>query len=128
MFGMRRLLQIAASTWLKQYDKLESWTEKAVGFLSESFPDAMIHYDSLVFAALLPHAEIVLEYRYFHEIPALKQAELSLSAAKYLMTLGNYDVAMKRTQQALSIHDHFLSEENPLVLDNATFYGIVLFR
>lgn len=124
-FGMDRLVQLAMRTWLKTHGEIEKWEGEAVRLLSESFPIG--EYENWgICRALLPHAEAVLAYPCSNPNQSLQQAEVLYNTASYFKMQGNYDLALNRSQQALSIHRQFLTEENNMVLCSMNLIALVL--
>lgn len=105
-FGMHRLVQLATRTWLHRHEKIREKEEEAVTLLSETFPKG--EYENWEMCrALLPHAEVMLEYQYSKQCYCLQQAEVLYVMAWYLHSQGNYNRAFDMNQRALKTRRQF---------------------
>ncbi|MCJ1270175.1 hypothetical protein MMC22_010071 [Lobaria immixta] len=124
-FGMHRLVQMATRTWLRIHGEIIKWEEEAVTLLSESFPNGD-HQNRNICIVLLPHAEVVLGYQYSKQHCSLQQAKVLYNIAWYLWAQGKYDLALERSQEALSIRRRVLNKEDSAVLDSLGLTALVL--
>ncbi|MCJ1473640.1 hypothetical protein MMC13_002291 [Lambiella insularis] len=126
-FQMHPLVQLATKTWLRGHGTITEWEERAVTLLSEIFPFAN-DGDLETCRALLAHAEVVLRYHYSKQQSILQQSVLLCTTATFFFALGNFDLALARSQKALSIRRQLLKEEekNEEVLRHLHFSGLIL--
>ncbi|MCJ1418783.1 hypothetical protein MMC32_005134 [Xylographa parallela] len=110
-FGMHRLVQLATRNWMQIHDEITKWQEEAIILLSESFTNG--EYENWeICTVLLPHAEVVLGYQYSKQQHFLRQADVLDDIASYLLVQGRFDMALNRSQRALSTRRQLLSEED----------------
>ncbi|KAI9872046.1 MAG: hypothetical protein M1830_002125 [Pleopsidium flavum] len=124
-FGMHRLVQLATRKWLHIHGEITKWEEEAVTLLSESFPIGEPQNWNICIA-LLPHAEVVLGYQYSKQHYSLQQARVLHNTAWYLCEQGKYNLALDRSQEALSTRRRVLNEEDSTVINSLALTATVL--
>jgi hypothetical protein len=118
-FEMHRLVQIATRRWLESDGKIQEWKGKAIKRMAESFPNG--EYENWVTCGvLLPHAEEIIGFDLIEEGIQLQRATVLQNTAWYITARGNYDLAMRRSEQSLNIRHRFLHREDKRVLASMT--------
>ena len=113
-YGMHRLVQIATRTWLEKHNEKGLWEGIAVTMLAQVFPSSSIETRETC-ASLLPHTNVLAEYKYTSTEYKLQLANLLSNRAWYLYQEGKDYLAKEDAQRVLDLRLELLTRENILV-------------
>ncbi|OCK73128.1 hypothetical protein K432DRAFT_387549, partial [Lepidopterella palustris CBS 459.81] len=126
-FEMHRLVQFSTRKWLELQGELESWREKYVTLMDDSYPVGE-HENWKECQALFPHAQAAVACRPAG-ISALEAwASVLFKAAWYASEVGNYSVAKEMDQAALEAREATLGTEHLDTLRSINSLGLTLQR
>ncbi|KAH0544765.1 hypothetical protein FGG08_001132 [Glutinoglossum americanum] len=118
-FEMHRLVQLSTKRWLATNGEVETWVEKALVRLSDCFPFATYENRESC-TTLLPHVSAILAYDHKGRQCLLQRAQVLYKVAMFLLTIGNYQLAGIRGEEALVLTKALLGKEDPFTLNTST--------
>ncbi|KAF2476779.1 TPR-like protein [Lindgomyces ingoldianus] len=124
-FEMHRLVQFSTRTWLELQGELESWREKYVRLMDDSYPVG-VYENWKSCQALLPHAQAILASRPSSGSVLEAWASVLFKAAWYVDNMGNYKVAQEMGRRALEAREVALGSEHLTTLSSVSRLGVVL--
>ena len=111
-FELHRLVQLATQKWLEIQGTKEKWQEKALLVLADVFP--LGYFENWTACEyLLPHAQIVTQYKNIREERPEPFARLSERMAYFDMRQGRYELAHTRCLPAFEAQKEILGLEHP---------------
>ena len=124
--NLHRLVRICTRGWLTIHGKQNHWANATTSLLSQAFPDGEPpSWESC--AALLPHAQAVLQVETPVEVP-IERATLQFHVATYLETQGHYEAAEDLHRKAAELRQQKLGKNHQDTLKSYSSYAFVLWR
>ena len=124
-FKMHRLVQFSTRKWLELQGEMESWREKYVTLMDDSYPVGR-HENWKTCQALFPHAQAAVACRPTDGGALGAWASVLLKVAWYANEMGNYQVAKEMSRGALEAMEATLGAEHPDTLTSVGMLGSVL--
>ena len=123
-FTMHRFVQIATQRWLEVQGSLQEWQEKGLKLVSDKFPSGVLT-NWIMYAALQPHARVVLAYSLDSESCSLLRASLLAKLSRYDHAQGRYEIAENGGRQAIAIQRKLLGKEDPATLQSINNLAVI---
>ncbi|OCK74142.1 TPR-like protein [Lepidopterella palustris CBS 459.81] len=124
-FEMHRLVQFSMRTWLELNRELETWKEKYISIMDETFPVGRFENWSIC-QALFPHAKEILSYRPVSNDFMEQWASVAFKIAWYAAETGSYKTAEVMGRRALEAREKMLGKEHPDTLTSISNLASVL--
>ena len=124
-FSMHQLVQAMTRQELQSQGNLTKWTEKSAELIFTAFPSGNFA-NWRKCAELLPHAEVVLQYRLQDTSHQIKRAVILNRIGEYEMSQGQLKPAEIRIEVAATIQTRLLGAEHPDTLASMSNLALVL--
>ena len=123
-YEMHRLVQLATRKWLEMQGTKEKWQEKALLVLADIFPNG--RFESWATCeSLLPHAQMVTQYKNAKEGCPEEFAHLLTNIACFDMRQGRYEIAHTRSLAAFEVQKKISGLEHPSTLRSMVTLALI---
>jgi tetratricopeptide (TPR) repeat protein len=126
-FVLHRLVQLFTQSWLELQNAKEAFQIKALELLSRKFPDGQFE-NWTICQALLPHAQIILDYVYISDISLVHRATLLYSLSCYQLEQGRYNIAYQNSNKSYIERQKLLDKNDSKIINSLGLMASVLGR